>query len=301
MGPGAVAIVRGANLVTRSRDTEFPFRQDSDFWYLTGFDHPRRDGGAAHRRRPRLHAVRRAARPRAGDLDRLPARRRGRASQDFGADEAYPNGELLDEAPRADPQRAAHLPRARPRSRARRAARRRARRRCGCARARTSIPADAIVDPRAITHEMRLFKDPSELDLMRRAAAISREGHARGRAARVAGRVRVRAPGRARVHVPAARRARARLHHDRRRRRERHGPALRAQRPEAARGRARADRRGLRARGLRLGRDAHLSGRRALHGARARDLRGGARARSRPALDAVPPGRDAARRCTTPR
>ena len=24
----------------RSADTEYPFRQDSDFWYLTGFDHP---------------------------------------------------------------------------------------------------------------------------------------------------------------------------------------------------------------------------------------------------------------------
>ena len=39
-------------------------------------------------------------------------------------------------------------------------------------------PADAIVDPRSITHPMRLFKDPAELDLMRRAAEISREGHA---------------------------------------------------------------------------------------------------------------------------
>ena len=51
MGPGAVAFVQGARLVTRSADTEFPFRQDSDFHYLTGFDHPhavavlRSDGG----------------------------------------------------------------------------------------------------------------------------------------------------------------------------------------------------------------------------------------------------------------
>ena len=51
MGPGAVAILLGAPLVTRSRDTDYPFRQDSDFAYLTGFDHPnavavlRTDGG----------------------------------------------------------------------------------------------------------------------------------------------------------------------------------------------------------------------------------------------------------------
>ena len=40
MGPDAVAVFQGASMVPRSRDTEFPFRQDSDFWYLTGFDHP---------------------------------------------------------------------------------------------------------------------------------------------------------------------------------------------------------------------------------------------------------------------
>ena len=51
MGPDAVAIFLAAGVVTRSRDTDYPFRQDSDFWYLTGFDHPnaiavlRTDGG----------------------------------------------------------------------------------------------------------------------------------------------------------------------------------------------------------------------------------------------------------------
>ncbi len=40
MGPDAVAVFVGARLAVRSADTEFPFRQDSDFWYLTGFDHP---------------------------------------------------------------------------------------------------------------------------------------------------------------------------------------------------------------------------------------------------------------------
>ena len=52
MGPGAVAIVQGASLVTRSNDTEFPFRQDSDFHYLTGFDHP---NAAALRRASAAH------------------------------------------------------------------------------------------------------------------------------------------------------------------------------------------------------------------------------------------------------
>lgn len=36
----ALLLVPSAALVTRSRDTEHPFRQDSDFWYLTGFNEP---------------------------------------------------------------------------------------------------------------------------------------------------------------------------------------------------------------------------------------------------------------------
>ena len=51
MGSDAVALFLGAGMVTRSGDTEYPFRQNSDFWYLTGFGHPnavavlRTDGG----------------------------------------------------------------------------------------------------------------------------------------------------------------------------------------------------------------------------------------------------------------
>src|SRR5690625_5146594 len=40
MGEHAVAVVPAAVEVTRSRDTEYPFRQDSDFHYLTGFPEP---------------------------------------------------------------------------------------------------------------------------------------------------------------------------------------------------------------------------------------------------------------------
>ena len=37
---GKAAIIPGANLVQHHSDCEYPFRQDSDFWYLTGFDEP---------------------------------------------------------------------------------------------------------------------------------------------------------------------------------------------------------------------------------------------------------------------
>jgi len=37
---GAAAVIPAAPLVTHHADCEWPFRQDSDFWYLTGFDEP---------------------------------------------------------------------------------------------------------------------------------------------------------------------------------------------------------------------------------------------------------------------
>ncbi len=40
MEPNSIAIIPAAHEATRSYDTEFKFRQDSDFWYLTGFPEP---------------------------------------------------------------------------------------------------------------------------------------------------------------------------------------------------------------------------------------------------------------------
>jgi len=37
---GKAAIIPAANLVKHHADCEYPFRQDSNFWYLTGFDEP---------------------------------------------------------------------------------------------------------------------------------------------------------------------------------------------------------------------------------------------------------------------
>lgn len=40
MVPGSAALIFAAPEVTRSRDTEYLFRQNSDFWYFTGFNEP---------------------------------------------------------------------------------------------------------------------------------------------------------------------------------------------------------------------------------------------------------------------
>jgi Xaa-Pro aminopeptidase len=40
VGKGGIAILPSAPVRTRSRDVEYRFRQDSDFYYLTGFAEP---------------------------------------------------------------------------------------------------------------------------------------------------------------------------------------------------------------------------------------------------------------------
>jgi Xaa-Pro aminopeptidase len=178
MGPDAVAVFQGAGMVPRSRDTEYPFRQDSDFWYLTGFDHPssiavlRTDGGPEYS----LYVE-----PRNRDMEIWTGHRPGveGAREVYGADEAYSQSEFLTQIPALIRRtkriyhvlgRNAAIDRAitntlegmRLRSRS------------------EAAPADAIADPRSIVHEMRLFKEPDELDIMRRASTISREAHEAG-------------------------------------------------------------------------------------------------------------------------
>lgn len=40
VGEDGVAILPSAPVKTRNRDVEYPFRQDSDFYYLSGFAEP---------------------------------------------------------------------------------------------------------------------------------------------------------------------------------------------------------------------------------------------------------------------
>jgi Xaa-Pro aminopeptidase len=175
MGKDAVAIVLGAKLVPRSNDTDFPFRQDSDFWYLTGFAHPhavailRTDGGP-----PFTLFVE----PRDRSAETWTGYRPGveGARSDYGADEAYPRGELAAKLPEIvkkarrilhvlgrdaeiDAKLVGTLEEMRLRSRA------------------GFVPASEIADPRAILHEMRMRKSPKEIELLRRAVEISAEAH----------------------------------------------------------------------------------------------------------------------------
>jgi len=181
MAEGSVALFLGARPATRSADTHYPFRQDSDFHYLTGFDHP---GAAAVLRKGASGGAPTYTlfvEPRDPALETWTGYRPGveGAVADFGADAAHPAGELLEKVPELlrgatrlyhvlgrdgalDAKLVATLDEMRLRSRTH------------------APPPSEIVDPRSIVHEMRLVKEPAELDVMRRAASITAEAHQAG-------------------------------------------------------------------------------------------------------------------------
>ena len=98
LGPDAVAIFVGGRLAVRSADTEFPFRQDSDFWYLTGFDHPDSVAVLSTREGPEFTLF---VQPRDREAETWTGYRPGidGAISEYGADAAYPIAELHDKLP----------------------------------------------------------------------------------------------------------------------------------------------------------------------------------------------------------
>ncbi|MCV6610100.1 MAG: Xaa-Pro aminopeptidase [Amphritea sp.] len=178
MEPGSVAIVPSAKELTRNRDVEYPFRQNSDFYYLTGFNEPdamlvlipgRSDGEVVLFCRDRDPEMEIWNGYRAGP--------RGAENQ-YGIQQAFANDvmdeeiqNLLDGRIRLyysigssddfDRQVQDWLRGLR-------------------AKARNGAVAPGelvMLDP--LLHELRLFKDDEEQDLMRAAGRISAEAHVR--------------------------------------------------------------------------------------------------------------------------
>jgi len=181
MGEGSVALFLGARPATRSADTHYPFRQDSDFHYVTGFDHP--CAAAVLRKLPGDDQPQYTlfVEPRDRAMETWTGYRPGveGAVSDHGADAAHSASELIERIPELlqGAERVYHVL-------GRDAAldaklvstvdEMRLRSRTGV------MPPSEIVDPRSIVHEMRLMKEPAELDLMRRAASITAEAHQAG-------------------------------------------------------------------------------------------------------------------------
>ncbi|MBV9773907.1 MAG: aminopeptidase P N-terminal domain-containing protein [Gemmatimonadetes bacterium] len=173
---GGVLVLCSAPELLKSRDTDVRFRQDSDLFYLTGFMEP---GAVAvltpHDPERRLTLF---VRPRDPERETWTGRREGveGARERFAADAAYPVEELdqhlrallepADEVvyafgthPEMD-QRILRLVTGFRRT-----------------RPRAGKGPLAVRDPDAVLAEMRLVKEPWELERMRRAGEISARGH----------------------------------------------------------------------------------------------------------------------------
>ncbi len=175
MGPDAVAIFVGARLVTRSADTEYPFRQDSDFLYLTGFDHPDAVAVLSTREGPRYTLF---VQPRDPAAETWTGYRPGidGALADSDADAAHPREALLTQLPELlrGAERIYHVLGRDPEIDTRIVALQDEIRR----QSRGGVlPARELIDPRILVHEMRLVKSEAEIALMQRAADISFEAH----------------------------------------------------------------------------------------------------------------------------
>ena len=176
IGKGNIGLIGSAPVQTRNRDVDYPYRQDSDFYYLTGFNEPE------------ALAVFIPGRPQGQyilfcrEFDEKKALWEGAhaglggATDDYGADDAFPIDDLDDILPGLLENKAKvfypmgrdsdldhhlldwvhHLR--------------------NQARAGVSAPLE-LVSLEHILHEMRLVKSPAEIKLMRRAAEVSADAH----------------------------------------------------------------------------------------------------------------------------
>src|ERR671912_984964 len=93
MAPKSVAIIPGAHDTRRSNDTHYRFRQDSDFFYLTGFEEPDSVAVIQAEKDPKYTLF---VRPRDPEREIWDGRRAGveGAKSEFGADESFPIAEF---------------------------------------------------------------------------------------------------------------------------------------------------------------------------------------------------------------
>jgi Xaa-Pro aminopeptidase len=175
MAPKSVAIIPGAHDTTRSNDTHYRFRQDSDFFYLTGFEEP--DAIAVIKpESDKKYTL--FVRPRDPEREIWDGRRAGveGAKSEFGATEAFPVvefetrlREFLDGADvlyyrlgvdrNLDDTIVKEIANMRAVNR------------------KPVHPPQTIIDPATIVHEMRVLKSPEEIEIMQAAADIAAEAH----------------------------------------------------------------------------------------------------------------------------
>lgn len=174
----SIAILPAATEVTRSRDTEYPFRQDSDFLYLTGFNEP--DAVLVLLPGRKQGQVILFCRDRDPERELWDGRRAGPdgAVADFGVDDAFPIGDIDDILPGLieGRQRIYHSMGHND------AFDRRVMSWVNQIRAQVrsgAMPPGDFTDLSFLLHEQRLIKSAQELRIMGKAGEISARAHVR--------------------------------------------------------------------------------------------------------------------------
>ena len=179
---GGIAIISTAPEVSRNRDSEFPYRHDSDFFYLTGFEEPGATlvmqvikSGGNYKLQSHLFC-----RPKDPEREIWDGIRLGpeAAPEALGIEFAHSNQALDQTLSELLADQKAIYVRLSESAEADRRLRHWMKEVRGKARAGVNPPSE-LHDIEALIHEMRLFKDEYEVDTMRRAAAISARAHIR--------------------------------------------------------------------------------------------------------------------------
>jgi Xaa-Pro aminopeptidase len=99
VGPGGIAILPSAPVRNRSRDVEYHYRQDSDFYYLTGFTEPESVAVLIPGREQGEYLL--FCRERDSDREQWDGSRAGQdgAIDDYDADDAFPIDDIDDIIP----------------------------------------------------------------------------------------------------------------------------------------------------------------------------------------------------------
>jgi Xaa-Pro aminopeptidase len=176
MEKDSVAIIPAAREAVRSHDTNYRYRQNSDFFYLTGFEEPDAIAVIAPSRDKKFTLF---VRPRDLEQEIWTGYRAGveGAVADYSADEAFTINEFDEKLPELINGPAVlyyafgHTTPEMDQKMIRQLALMRETNR------RPLEPPRTIVDPSSILHEMRVLKSAEEVDIMQRAADIAAEAH----------------------------------------------------------------------------------------------------------------------------
>ena len=179
---GGIAVIATAPELARNRDSDFPYRHDSDFFYLTGFEEPEATlvmKVSASKKSYQLESHL-FCRPKDIEREIWDGIRLGpeAAPETLGIEFAHSNHELDQKVGALLADQSAIYVRLAESAEADRRIRHWMKQVRGQARSGINPPSE-FHDVEAIIHEMRLFKDTHEIDIMRRAAAISARAHIR--------------------------------------------------------------------------------------------------------------------------